>query len=301
MSNVPPGLRGHLPELTHPDVIPVPSHVYCDELGPQVPLRSNDTRQWRAKTGMMLRVLVGSGVHGTAVAGQDDTDEMAIAIEPPETVFGWGKFDHYEYRTAEPDGPGKTAVCSGPGDLDLIVYSLRRWVELAAAGNPTLLVSLSVGDKDVRYTTQYGLELRERAAMFASRHAAGRFIGYLGRQREGLLGLRSGGTNNQGRADIRAKYGYDVKFAMHMCRLGIQGVEFLTTGRITLPVPEPELTYLRDVRQGKYTLQETLDRAAELEKELLSLQETSRLPEQVDREALDRWVADVHRRHWGWT
>jgi hypothetical protein len=29
-----------------------------------------------AEAGMILRVQVGSGVHGTAVAGQDDRDEM---------------------------------------------------------------------------------------------------------------------------------------------------------------------------------------------------------------------------------
>ena len=30
-------------------------------------------------------------------------------------------------------------VRSGPGDLDLIVYSLRKWMRLALTGNPTVL------------------------------------------------------------------------------------------------------------------------------------------------------------------
>lgn len=33
-----------------------------------------------------LRYQVGSGVHGTAIIGQDDRDEMGIALEPPEFV-----------------------------------------------------------------------------------------------------------------------------------------------------------------------------------------------------------------------
>ncbi len=37
---------------------------------------------------MILRVQVGSGVHGTAVAGQDDRDEMGVCLEPPEFVTG---------------------------------------------------------------------------------------------------------------------------------------------------------------------------------------------------------------------
>lgn len=41
-----------------------------------------------AEAGMILRTQVGSGVHGTAVTGQDDRDEMGICLEPPEFVTG---------------------------------------------------------------------------------------------------------------------------------------------------------------------------------------------------------------------
>jgi hypothetical protein len=32
--------------------------------------------------------------------------------------------------------------------------------------------------------------------------------------------------------------GYDAKYAMHAIRLGLQGIEFLTAGRITLQVSD---------------------------------------------------------------
>jgi hypothetical protein len=38
-----------------------------------------------AENGMMLRVQVGSGVHGTSISGQDDRDEMGLCLEPPGT------------------------------------------------------------------------------------------------------------------------------------------------------------------------------------------------------------------------
>jgi hypothetical protein len=41
-----------------------------------------------AETGLILRVQVSSGVHGTSVAGQDDRDEMGVCLEPPEFVTG---------------------------------------------------------------------------------------------------------------------------------------------------------------------------------------------------------------------
>ena len=41
-----------------------------------------------AETGMLLRVQVGSGVHGTSITGQDDRDEMGICLEPARFVTG---------------------------------------------------------------------------------------------------------------------------------------------------------------------------------------------------------------------
>jgi hypothetical protein len=41
-----------------------------------------------AQAGTVLRVQVGSGVHGTSIGGQDDRDEMGICLEPPQYVTG---------------------------------------------------------------------------------------------------------------------------------------------------------------------------------------------------------------------
>ena len=44
-----------------------------------------------------------------------------------------------------------------------------------------------------------------------------------------------------------------------------EGVELLTTGRLSLPMREPERSYLLDVRRGKIGEQECLTKAGELE------------------------------------
>ena len=69
---------------------------------------------------------------------------------------------------------------------------------------------------------------------------------------------QSGAHTN--RPELVAVHGYDTKFAMHALRLGVQGTELLTTGRITLPVPEPDLSYLRQIRRGEIGLDEVVDR-----------------------------------------
>ncbi len=70
---------------------------------------------------------------------------MAIFLEPAQFLIGlqlarsgnsWGPFEHYVQRT-QPEG-----ARSGPGDLDLVAYSLRKWLRLAISGNPTVLLLL---------------------------------------------------------------------------------------------------------------------------------------------------------------
>lgn len=274
----------------------MPSAVTTDALGPLVPLAANSPTQWIAINGMILRARIGSEVQGMSTGGSD-IDEMGICLEPHATVIGHRRFEHYTWRT-QPDG-----VTSGPGDLDLTVYSLRKFVHLVTAGNPTVLMMLFLPAEHILYRTPVADELFARRNLFLSRQAGPKFRGYLESQRRGLLGLRSGGSRNQGRQDIRDRYGFDVKFAAHMVRLGIQGVELLTTGRITLPIPEPDRTWLIELRRGKHTKQEALDRAERLEARIddLITGDRSPLPDHPDHAAIDEWMADVHRRFWGWT
>src|ERR1051326_4883841 len=96
--------------------------------------------------GTILRATVGSTVHGLHHGGQDDRDEMAVFVEPPEYLLGLARargirggmygFEHFVART-QPEG-----VRSGPGDLDLVAYSLRKYVRLALKGHPTILLLL---------------------------------------------------------------------------------------------------------------------------------------------------------------
>lgn len=262
----------------------------------EVPHDPNSPTQAVARNGMILRTLVGSTIHGIGETGNEDRDEMGVCIEPPEIIFGHRQFEHYTWRT-QPEG-----VCSGPGDVDLVIYSLRKYLRLATQGNPTVLFPLFVPHEHVLYSTMLGAELRGSVRdWILSRRVAARFAGYVESQRRGLLGLRSGGTRNQGRADIRARYGFDTKFAAHMVRLSMQGVELLTTGRIELPMAEPDRTWLVELRHGHHTKEEALERAAELAEQIHEAVHTSPLPPAPNYERLDRWATAAHRAHWGWS
>jgi hypothetical protein len=64
---------------------------------------------------------------------------------------------------------------------------------------------------------------------FVSRLAAGRYLDYLKGQKAAITG-QSGAHAN--RPELVAVHGYDTKYAMHALRLGLQGIELLSTGRI---------------------------------------------------------------------
>lgn len=243
-----------------------------------------------ARRGTILRCLVGSEVLGTSLGGQGDRDEMGICLEPPEYVVGLRRFDQY-IRRSRPEGHR-----SGPGDLDLTVYSARKWMRLALGGNPTVLLPLFVPDAALLAVDDAGRDLRSRAGMVLSRQAGHRFLGYLRAQRDKLLGVRGGRHTN--RPELVDRYGFDTKFAMHMVRLGLQGVELLETGRISLPVPEPDRTWLVELRQGRHTRAEALERTEELENLLVRLLRTSPLPEWPDTAAADRWLVEAYRTAW---
>jgi hypothetical protein len=105
----------------------------------------------------ILRSVVGSGVHGIAIAGTDDHDEMGVYIAPPEYVVGLAQAREDFISRTQPEG-----VRSGPGDTDLVLYSLHKYLRLALKGNPTALLPLYAPDESLITVTPLGLELRSR-------------------------------------------------------------------------------------------------------------------------------------------
>lgn len=117
----------------------------------------------------ILRSEVGSSLHGLALEGTDDLDLMGITIEPREAVTGLQCFDQVTWRT-QPEG-----VRSEPGDVDLVVYGLRKWMRLAVAGNPSILLPLYAPMDSVYRCHELGHELRVLGSSIVSRQCAARF------------------------------------------------------------------------------------------------------------------------------
>lgn len=100
------------------------------------------------------------------------------------------------------------------------------------------------------------------------------------------------------RPELVAVHGYDTKYAMHALRLGIQGVELLTTGRITLPVPTADGERLRAVRRGEVPLAEVIEEIEDYEARVRALRTASSVPAEPDRVWVDRWLHRAHVAYW---
>ncbi len=249
-----------------------------------------------AESTTILRGLVGSTIHGLNVHdGLEDRDEMGVCVEDIACVVGLDTFEQYIYRTAA-EREQRHDAKSRAGDLDLTIFSLRKYIRLALKGNPTVLNLLFVPPSECVIRTSLGAQLQELAPLIVSREAGKAFLGYLQAQLQRLVGER--GQKNVNRPELVAAHGFDTKYAMHMLRLGYQGVEVMQTGRLSFPMREPDRAWLFGVRQGQATLDECLTRAGQLEREIKDLIDSGPIREKPDRAAVESWMVGVY--FWQW-
>lgn len=240
-----------------------------------------------ARKGLILLSTVGSEAHGLALPGKEDHDEMGVFIPPPEYVLGLKQLEHVVKRD-RPEG-----VRSQPGDTDLVLYNLRKFCGLALKGNPSILTLLFVEPDE---STYLGRELILKRDMFASKRAIRAFLGFMTQQKERLEGSR--GQMNVNRPELVEAYGFDTKYAMHVLRLGYQGVEYASTGHLTLPMSPTYRDLLLDVRRGEVQLPTVLAETGHLEKQLENLLKTSLLPDEPDYDKANSWLCTWHEEFW---
>jgi hypothetical protein len=240
---------------------------------------------------VILETVVGSTLHGIAVQdGLEDLDLMAIAIETQRQMCGFYQEDTWTHRT-KPMG-----VRSEAGDVDYVCYGLRKFLSLATKGNPSILLALFAPDQFIRKIDEYGEQLRSLAPNIVSKQCFAPFRGYMRQQHERLINIRGG--KHATRPELVERYGYDTKYAAHILRLGLQGVEILSTGRLTLPLPDEDRELLIKVRTGGFSLAEISIQITAIEEKLIAAFERSPLPEKPDMKAVQQWMLTTYLKCW---
>lgn len=220
----------------------------------------------------IVKALAGSRLYGTNHAGSD-MDFMGIGVASMREKLG---LRYVEQIGADDD----------------VTYELTKWARLAVNGNPTVLQMLWVGPDNASQTLECHpqwsyWQMKLRSAVLSQRCIPA-FLGYMDGQRKKILSSRGQ------RPELIAKHGYDTKFAAHMIRLALQGIEVKTTGSMSLPCVDVML--LREIIAGKYTQPEVLAMAEALENTLKIV--PSILPETIDPDALDSLLASIYAEVW---
>ncbi len=228
----------------------------------------------------------GSELHGAKVGATDDLDIYGVYLEPPHLRLGIDSFPHFVWSTAGNERR------NGPDDVDVTLYSFAKLATLMTKGNPTalhFLMAPNLSGRDDPWETT----IRPHRALFGARTAADKFRGFANAQ---LRRLKGEGTGKHGqRPEYIGKHGYDTKAAMHIIRLLNEGIEFMLTGQITLPRPEPERSTLISIRTGEFgSLDNVLELAGEKFEDLASAERASTLPAEVDRGAVNELVAQTY-------
>ena len=179
-------------------------------------------------------------------------------------------------------------------DVDINLYSLRKWAGMAATGNTTALEFLFAENQ-----AQKNWQFWNNYIVLNRKHFISRKLDFISLEfsKEMLRRLQGKGTGKHGQRDNLSRYLATTKVALHLLRVLSEGIELMNTGTITLPRPDAE--FLKLVRRGKFTFPEIEVFAANGFNELQAAQEKSTLPPDVDREKISKIITVAQMDFWG--
>jgi len=210
--------------------------------------------QEMAQRNLIFKAMVGSKLYGTDTP-KSDRDYVGVFIPDKEYVMGLKNCDQVEIRS----NPSDSGRRNDKDDTDCTLYSLPKFIKLAAENNPNIVELFFIDDKHIIECNNYGKRLIESFPFFISKKAKHRFLGYAHSQKQKILNKDPIGN----RREYIEKFGYDVKFASHLIRLLVEGNEILQTGKLEFPIPHNR--YIRDIKEGKFKLEQVLTKADQLE------------------------------------
>ena len=192
----------------------------------------------------------------------------------------------------------RKAARSGPGDLDLVAYSLRKYVRLALKGHPTILLLLFVPDELLLVETELGRRLKALRPALLSRRAGRGYLGYLRGQKERLLGTRGQRNVNRPGARRGARLRHEVRDARSPARL--PGHRAAADGPAHAPDARARAVEVMAIRTGERSFEEAIAEIDEVDRLLAEALEASPLrPTRTGRQSTGFWSMPTGSA-WGW-
>lgn len=245
------------------------------------------TEQEMAKKNLIFKAITGSKLYGTDTP-KSDADYVGIFIPDKEYVLGMKVCEQVEFKS----NPSDSGRRNTKDDVDMTIYSLPKFIKLCSQNNPNIVELLFVDDKHTLVTTPYWEEIKANTHLFISKKIQHTFLGYAHSQKQKVISRNPEGN----RREYIEKFGYDVKFASHLIRLLVEGLELMNNGQLSFPITMNR--YIRDVKEGKFSLEQVLAKADELESLVLQSSVTSKLPYSPNYDKLSQLQMALLERYW---
>jgi len=254
-------------------------------------LKTDTPEQEMAKKNCIFFCRVGSHMYGTNTPESDD-DFMGVFIPDEDYVLGWNKkVEQVEFRT----NPSSSGKANQVGDVDCTLYSLPKWIKLAAGNNPNILEIFFAPENCVLHINGLGKMLMDEYALFVSQKAYHSFKGYSHSQ---LEKLKTKKNNDTGRRHLVEKYGFDTKLALHNMRLLLESIQLMKGGKIEFPLAENKL--LLDVKRGKYSEEEFFKKSDALVQMCDLAFASSTIPFAPNHEKISDLQKSMLLKYWGY-
>jgi predicted nucleotidyltransferase len=222
------------------------------------------------KTNVSYLTTMGSQAYGCN-DDDSDLDVYGFCIPPQELVFphlqgeipGFGRqvkrFEQFQqHHIVDPSARG------GRGqEYDITCFSIVKYFNLAMENNPNILDSLFTSRECVIHSTHVAELVRENRKLFLHKGCWHKFRGYAHSQAAKIKTK----TPDKGsrREEYIQKYGYDVKYAVHLVRLILECEQALTEGDIDL---RKHSDLLKNIRKGCWTESQLFEWFDKKEKDL---------------------------------
>lgn len=232
---------------------------------------------------ILFTTLVGSKLYGLNNEFSD-TDIKGFGIPELRYIIGMDEQEQIDSKNG----------LEGREKIESTIFGLKKYLKLAASGNPTILeIAFAYRVKDAIITeTSRGQIINQ----FVRKNLITKDIypAYRGYFQQQLKKLMREGDRQGKRQNLIDQYGYDTKFAMHAYRLGCQAVEMLTDPDNFSPAMSGfKREYAMSIREGMISYEMLIDRLKRLDDEIQEAYTISKLPEESDFEKVKTFYLDI--------
>jgi predicted nucleotidyltransferase len=221
-----------------------------------------------------LLVRTGSHLYGCNVATSDE-DTRGFAVPSADYLLGRKQWEQHE--TKEPD---------------CVIWSFPKFFNLLERFSPNTAEILFAPKEHILKATEAGQLMINNRNLFVSKKLIKPMQGFaFGEWKKAVDYFEQMRKLGAQRKEHIATFGYSIKNAYHAVRLLEECIELLQTGNITFPRPNAD--FLRKIRHGEVDVEDVKARYEELDKKVPEELTKSSIPENVDREKLDKLFYEV--------